>query len=161
LESVNTIDVEWTGPYAWPTFENQSGLPSLPKHPGVYLGTCEYQAGYIIYAAGITRRPIRTRLREHTAKYLNGDYTILDMAAMNRGVREEIWHGWRWTLEKRKDYEERKDALVAAARHQLAAFRVFTADVGTGPRMLERLEAAIMNACMPNRSRVATYRTVV
>lgn len=146
MGAVNTIEVDWTGPYAWPTFEGESGLPSIPKHPGVYLWACEYLTGYIIYAAGITRRSIPTRLREHTAKYMKGDYTILDMTAMNRGVREELWHGWGWTPEKCKDYEERKDELVAAACRQLAAFRVFVADVGTVPRILERLEAAIMHA---------------
>lgn len=146
MEFANAIGIEWTGPYAWPTYEAESDLPPIPKHPGIYLWVSEYQAGYIIYAAGITRRSIPTRLREHTAKYMTGDYTILDMTAMNCGVRKEIWHGWGWTPEKRKDYEERKDDLVAAARHQLAAFRIFVADVGTVPRLLERLEAAIMNA---------------
>lgn len=140
------IEVEWTGPYAWPKFEGESGLPSIPKHPGIYLWTSEHQTGYIIYAAGITRRSIPTRFREHTAKYIKGDYTILDMTAMNRGVRKEIWHGWGWTPEKRNSYEERKTELEAAARHQLATFRVFVADVDTAPRILERLEAAIINA---------------
>ncbi|MEW6607356.1 MAG: hypothetical protein AB1414_07870 [bacterium] len=146
MEDSNAIEVEWTGPYAWPTFEGESGLPPIPSHSGLYLWASEYQTGYIIYAAGITRRSIPTRLREHTAKYLTGGYTILNMAAMTRGVRKEIWHGWGWTPEKRKDYEDRKGDLVAAARRQLAAFRVFVANVGTAPRLLERLEAAIMNA---------------
>ena len=146
MGAANTIEVEWDGPYAWPTFEGESGLPSIPNHSGVYLLASEYQTGFIIYAAGITRRSIPTRLREHTAKYMTGDYTILDMTAITHGVRKEIWHGWGWTPEKRKDYEECKGNLVAAARRQLAAFRVFVTDVGTAPRLLERLEAAIMNA---------------
>jgi hypothetical protein len=145
MKSGNSINVHWTRPYAWPAFETETGLAAIPKHPGIYLWTAEYREGYIIYAAGITRRPLPTRFREHTQKYINGDYTILDMPAMSRGVREEIWQGWGWTPEKRRDYEERKDDLVAAARRQLTAFRVFVADVETTPRVLERLEAAIMN----------------
>lgn len=141
-----SIEIRWTGPYAWPTFETDSVLPAIPKHPGVYLWTSEYEDGYIIYAAGITRRPIPIRFREHTRKYITGDYTILDMAAMSRGVRKEIWHGWGWTPEKRRDYEQHKRDLVVGARRQLAAFRVFVADVGTAPRLLERIEAAIMIA---------------
>ena len=82
------IDIEWKGPYAWPKFETESNLPAIPKHPGVYLQTSTYENGYIIYAAGITRRPIPQRLREHTRKYLSGDYTILDMDAMKHGVRK-------------------------------------------------------------------------
>lgn len=146
MGTANAIEVEWAGPYAWPTFEGESGLPPIPNRPGVYLWASEYQSGYTIYAAGITRWSIPTRLREHTAQYMTGDYTILDMTAMTRGVRKELWHGWGWTPEKRKDWEERKGDLVAAVRRQLAAFRVFVADVGTAPRLLERLEAAIMNA---------------
>jgi hypothetical protein len=111
MGAANAIEVEWAGPYAWPTFEGESGLPPIPSRPGVYLWASEYQSGYIIYAAGITRRSIPTRLREHTAQYMRGDYTILDMTAMTRGVRKEIWHGWGWTPEKRKDWEERKGEL--------------------------------------------------
>ncbi len=140
-----TIELEWTGPFAWPKFETESDLPAIPKHPGVYLMTSAYKTGYIIYAAGITRRPIPTRFREHTRKYLCGDYTILDMSAMEHGIRKEIWHGWGWTPEKRKEYERRESELVEAARKQLAAFRIFVADVGKEPRILERLEATIMN----------------
>ena len=139
------MEVRWSGPYAWPTFETATGLPAIPKHSGVYLWSSVYGREYIIYAAGITRRPIPIRLREHTRNFISGEYTILDMAAMSRGVRKEIWHGWGWTPEKRRDFEHRKHDLAAAARYQLAAFRVFVADVGTAPRLLERLEAAIMN----------------
>jgi hypothetical protein len=139
------MKVEWTGPYAWPTFEELSGLPAIPKHPGIYLWTAEYRTGYLIYAAGITRRPIPFRFKEHTAKYRQGEYTILDMKSMNCGIRKEIWHGWGWSPEKRKSYEERKTELIAAVKKQLSEFRIFVADVETIPRILERLEAGIMN----------------
>ena len=146
METANATEVAWTGPHAWPTFEGESALLPVPNHSGIYLWAFEYRSGYIIYVAGITRRSIPTRLREHTAKYMKGDYTILDMTAITRGVRKELWHGWGWIPEKRKEYEERKEDLVVAARRQLAAYRVFVADVGTAPRLLERLEGAIMNA---------------
>ncbi|MGB9927424.1 MAG: hypothetical protein ACPK85_03335 [Methanosarcina sp.] len=64
---------------------------------------------------------------------------------MKHGVRKEIWHGWGWTPEKRKEYERRKSELMEAARKQLAAFHIFVEDVGTEPRILERLETTIMN----------------
>lgn len=146
------MEVQWNGPYAWPKFEIDADLPAVPVHPGVYLWTFECGGDYIIYAAGITRRSVSVRLREHTRKYLTGEYTILDMSAMSRGVREEIWHGWGWTSEKRENYERRKCELVTAARCQLAAFRVFVADVGSAPRLLERIEAAIMNALYEQQS---------
>ena len=139
------IDAMWSGPFAWPTFESETKLPSIPNHPGAYLMAVEYLNGYLIYAAGITRRPIPTRFREHTLKYMSGDYTVLDIIAMKEGIRKEIWHGWGWTPEKRTEYENRKLTIVEAARKQLAGFRIFVANVGVQPRLLERLEASIMD----------------
>ena len=111
----------------------------------MYLHTVAYKDGYLICAAGLTRRPIPARLREHTPKFLSGDYTIMDAAALQDGRREEIWHGWGWSPEKRVDFRKRKDTILDAASKQLAAYRVFVADVDPRPRILERLEGAIWN----------------
>ena len=142
------IEINWIGPFRWPGFEN--GSTSFPDFPGIYLWTAEYvHGGYLIYAAGITRRPMKKRFREHTHAYLNGIYTLFDVDAMKQGIRKEIWHGF-WTKkrseEKQREYERRKSELEAVAQTQLATFRVFTAMVDTKPRFLERLEAAIMNS---------------
>ena len=139
------IQITWTGPYCWPRFETEGNSRPLPKQPGVYLQTVEYQDGYLIYAAGLTRRSIPIRFREHTRKYMSGDYTVLDIAAMQQGIRKEIWHGWGWSPEKRADFEKQRQEILNAAREQLQGFRIFAADVGTEPRILERLEASIMN----------------
>jgi hypothetical protein len=139
------IAVMWTGPFAWTTFEPEANLPPIPNHSGVYLMTVEYLNGYLIYAAGITRRPIPSRFREHNRKYMSGDYTVLDITALKQGIRKEIWHGWGWTPEKRTDYESRKVAIEDSARQLLAGYRIFVANVTTQPRILERLEASIMN----------------
>ena len=139
------MEILWTGPYSWPKYESETGLPSVPKHFGLYLQTFEYQDGYLISAAGLTRRPIPTRLREHTNKFINGDYTIMDMTALKEGLRKEVWHGWGWSPEKRTDFEERKMIILSAASKQLAAYRLFVANVDPQPRILERLEASIWN----------------
>ncbi len=140
------IDVEWLGPYGWPKLEGD--LPSIPEVPGVYLLTVEYQNGYLIYAAGITRRPMPKRFREHTREYMNGIYNVLDIMAMKAGFRKEVWHGF-WMTKKRPrkkqvDYKNRQLQIQEAVRKQLVGFRIFAADIGTKPRILERLEAAIM-----------------
>ncbi len=139
-----TIAINWTGPYSWPKFELENNLPSIPKHPGIYLQTVEYREGYLIHAAGLTRRSVPERFREHTGKYMSGDYNIFDIVAMQQGVRKEVWHGWGWTPEKRAEFEKQKPMIHIAVGRQLAGFRIFVADVGTQPRILERLEAAIM-----------------
>ena len=139
------MEIYFTGPYSWPKFETQNDLPALPQHPGIYLWTVDYKDGYLIYGAGITRRTIPKRFYEHTLKFMSGDYNVLDIEAMQQGIRDLVWQGWGWNPEKREDFEKRKQEILDAVDKQLAGFRIFIADVGTEPRILERLEAAIMN----------------
>lgn len=93
-EPPNAMRVCWSGPYASPGFESQNGLPPLPKHSGVYLLTFPYQDGFLIYTAGVTRRPFRTRLNQHKRECLRGAYNVLDPVQAGNGIRSEIWHGW-------------------------------------------------------------------
>jgi hypothetical protein len=142
-----TIEARWDGPYSWPGFESENGLRPIPKVPGVYLPTFEYQGGYLIYIAGLTRRPAPMRFRQHTRFYMNGKCTVLDVAAARQGVRREIWHGWGYARKHREEFEERKPEILDAVRKQLAEFRIFitdTVDMSREARVLERLEAAIM-----------------
>ncbi|MBD0328360.1 MAG: hypothetical protein ICV68_18230 [Pyrinomonadaceae bacterium] len=142
-----TIEVTWDGPYSWPGFERDNHLPPIPQLPGVYLQTFEYQGGYLIYAAGLTRRPAPKRFRQHTRKYMNGEYNVLDIAAAQQGVRREIWHGWGYAREHPEELKERKPIILDAVRKQLAGFRIFitdTVDMRREARVLERFEAAIM-----------------
>jgi len=139
----NFVDVIWKGPYSWPKYESENRLSSMPKHSGVYLFTVEYKNGYLIYVAGITGRFFRFRFYEHTRKYMSGDYTVLDIEAMRCGIRKEIWHGWGWTPEKRKDFNNRKQTILDAAHAQLGGMHIFVASVADR-RIRERIEAAIM-----------------
>lgn len=141
----STMEIIWTGPYGWPEYESESSLPPVPKHHGLYLQTFEYQGGYLIRGGGLTRRSIPTRLREHTRKYICGDYTILDTAALKKGRRKEVWHGWGYARKHRAEFEKRKLIIQRAAHKELAAYRIFVADVDPRPRILERLEASIIN----------------
>ena len=145
IDKAITIEVTWDGPYGWPTFESENNLRPIPKIPGVYLQTFEYQGGYLIYAAGLTRRPVPMRFREHAIKYMNGEYNVLDIAAAQQGIRREIWHGWGYARNHRAEFEERKSIILDAVRRQLAGFCIFVTDMGKDPRVLERIEASIMN----------------
>jgi len=138
------LQITWNGPYAWPTFEGQTGLQSIPKLSGLYLQTFEYKSGYIIYAAGLTRRPVPARFKEHTQKYMNGEYNVLDINAAQQGIRKEIWHGWGYAKKHRDEFDERKLEILDAVQKQLEGFRIFVGNVGEEPRILERLEASIM-----------------
>jgi hypothetical protein len=140
-----SIEAVWDGPYGWPGFARDQNLDPIPQLPGIYLWTFKYQSGYLVYAAGITRRPIPMRFREHTRKYMNGEYNVLDVASVQQGIRKEIWHGWGYAREHREEFEARKAIVLEAVHRQLAEFRIFIASVGKEPRILERLEAAIMN----------------
>lgn len=145
------IKVTLQGPFAWPKYDSGiiASFDAVPTEiNGVYLWTVEYCDGFLIYASGITRRSFHKRFREHTKHFLTGIYTIFDIPAMQQGIRKEIWHGFwmkKRTPEKQKDYERRRDEITFAAKEQLSTFRVFVAEVDPAPRILERLESAIMN----------------
>ncbi len=143
--TISNLEVFWDGPFSWPGFEDENGLPCIPHSLGVYLQTFDYQDGYLIYAAGITRRPVPIRFREHTRSYMNGEYNVLDPSEVQHGVRKEIWHGWGYAREHQNLFEEKKFEIQQAVKKQLVMFRIFVADVGNQPRILERIEASIMN----------------
>ena len=103
------IEVTWSGPYSWPGFEAESNLSPIPKGHGAYLLNCKTANGYIVYGVGITRRSVRTRLREHTKKYLIGDYTVLDMNAMREGAHRALA---RVGLDFRKARRNSNDAMT-------------------------------------------------
>ena len=145
MSQCGELKLKWQGPFSWPgvpPFE----LPLAPALPGVYLLTFPYLDGHLVYAAGITRRSIQKRLKEHTRKYLSGDYTILDPASAAQGKRIEHWHGWGWNPDKRAEYADRRTELQSRALEQLRGFRVFAAAPLTEPRLLERVEAAVMKS---------------
>ena len=138
------IEAKWLGPFSWPSYEDQSGLPSLPDLTGLYLQTFEYKDGYLVYAAGLTRRKVITRFKEHTRNYKRGEYTVFDMDEINRGVRKEFYQGWTYARDNPEIFENDKDNILRAVDKQLASFRVFVAEISSEPRVLERLESGIM-----------------
>jgi hypothetical protein len=130
------------GPFGWPKFEGE--LPQLPAVRGVYLQTFEHQDGFLPYSVGITSR-MRSRFSEHRRKFVSGDYNILDVDAANLGVRKVVWKGWGWTPDKRADFEARRSEIVALAQREMLATRIFTMDLGSNKRLLERIEGAMAN----------------
>jgi hypothetical protein len=145
ISDTSTIGVKWDGPYSWPGFELENNLNSIPNIGGVYLQTFKYQSGYLIYSAGLTRRSVPKRFKEHTRQYMNGEYYVLDVFAAQQGIRKEVWRGWGYARKHRDEFEEHKSIILDAAREQLIGFCIFVADIGKEPRLLERLEASIMN----------------
>lgn len=150
----NLIELRWEGPFSWPSrsFQGDEKLfndAMVASRCGVYLWTVEYCDGYLIYAAGITRRPFVKRFREHTTRaYLNGVYTIFDVPSLKNGIRKEIWEGFwfkKRLIEKQVEYENLSNDIHLAANELLSNYRVFVAPVDPTPRLLERIEAAIMN----------------
>lgn len=145
MRNKRQMECNWQGPFGWPKYGPD--LDEVPKTPGVYLETVEYESGYLIYGAGITCRSVRQRIQEHTRKYEEGHYFVLDASAMRLGLRKEIWPGF-WTenpeREMQREYERRESEIQRAVKEQLRTFRIFTTRVEGQKRTLERLEAAIM-----------------
>lgn len=139
------ISVIWNGPFGWPGFESICSLDQLPNACGIYLQTFQYNNGYIIYCAGITRRTFIRRLKEHTRKYMDGKYNVLDVKSAQEGKRKVIWKGWEYERAHRDKFEKNKTKILLDAIKQLAGFRIFIAQLSTKERILERFEASIMN----------------
>ena len=76
---------------------------------------------------------------------MNGEYNVLDLNEVARGKRKEIWHGCGYARENREEFEDRDKMILDAVRKQLSEFRVFVSDIGTEPRLPERIEAVIMH----------------
>jgi hypothetical protein len=80
----------------------------------------------------------------HTKCFLAGDYTVLDVAALNQGQRCEVWHGWGYARTHRAQFAERRSEIRDASNRQMASFRVFVAHA-EDRRIRERIEAAIIH----------------
>jgi hypothetical protein len=53
----------------------------------LYLQTVEYRSGFLVYAAGLTRKTFSARFTQHTRQYLTSGYHVLDIADMQQGIR--------------------------------------------------------------------------
>lgn len=145
-ESITYRKINWHGPLSWPGYEGENELSSIPYASGVYLFTFEYGEGFLIYAAGITRRSFPDRFKEHTRSYLNGDYNVLDIDKINNGKRQVLWKGWSHARKHRDEFEANAEHYREAIDNQLKHFRIFIADIHPEERVHERIEAAIMNS---------------
>lgn len=152
--SVPAIELVWQGPFGWPGVRLEADVRDLgdsefADYSGVYLWTVGYDLGFLIYAAGITSRPYRVRFREHTRAYRRGIYTVFDASSLTRGQREVVWPGFWFghrSVSAEREYAEREPAIQAATERLLAVYRLFLAPIEASPRLLQRVEAAIMNS---------------
>lgn len=153
MEILDSYDLHWSGPFKWPGVTSED-LPDflseqeIAKCCGVYLWTVEHESGYLIYAAGITRRPFGQRFREHTRAYRSGVYTVFDVPSFKSGIRKKVWQGFwfkKRSPEAQNEYQARADEIRTAAEELLQNYRVFLAPLPPNPRVLQRIEAAIMN----------------
>ena len=136
-------DIQWPGPFSCPGYENKNGLDEVPDIEGVYLFTIKYNDGYLVYGAGITNST-KKRLKTHVRKYKKGEYTVLDINSAEKGIRQEIWHGWQYAKQHQEEYNERKAEILQFVDEQLTASRIFVAKI-VDKRTRERFEAAIMH----------------
>jgi len=139
---IKTQVINWEGPYALPKFEKLNGLPTLPECCGVYLFTCDYLDSLVLYGIGITMRPFKERIVEHRTNYFKGEYNVLDIDALKRGLRKEIWHGWQYASDHQEEYIDRKEEISVATQILLQHIKIFIAKTDN-KRMQERIEGAI------------------
>lgn len=147
------LQLHWQGPFTWPGTE-LANLPDLLNDEhiatclGIYLWTVEHCGGYLIYTAGITRRPFIKRFQEHTRAYRTGVYTVFESESLKLGVRDIVWPGFwfkKRSVEMQAEYETRTKEIQDAVQLLLKNYRIFVAPLSPAARILERVEAAIMN----------------
>ncbi|MCH2118997.1 MAG: hypothetical protein MK161_14995 [Pirellulales bacterium] len=141
--SMQRLKISWNGPFDWPQARQRSPLKGLC---GVYMQTVKNDTGYVVYGVGITKRPVSQRFGEHRRAILKGKYTLLDLDAMRQGIRQEIWHGlWAGhdSDERKAEFAKREEELKDVARQQMAACKIFVAEV-SDVRIQHRMEAALM-----------------
>jgi len=134
--------IQWKGPFSLPKYEKETGLNSIPDLSGVYLFCFKYEDGYLIEAAGITKST-KTRISTHVREYKKGNYNILNMNYLERGIREEIWHGWGYAKDNREEFNNKKEIILPAIEKQLQSYRIFLYE-NNDKRIRERMEASIM-----------------
>jgi hypothetical protein len=137
-------EIAWQGPFSWTGYENQNNLDTIPDTEGIYLWTFQYNDGYLVYCAGITKST-KKRFRQHTLEYKSGNYTVFNVNEAEQGRRVEIWHGWSYARTHRNEFNDRKEEILNAVENQLKSFRVFVAQV-PDKRERARFESAIMNS---------------
>ena len=134
--------INWKGPYSFPKFEKINNLPALPECSGVYLFTCDYLDDLVLYGLGITKQLFKKRISQHGYAYNAGKYNVLNIAALKKGLRVEIWHGWQYASSHQEEYQARKEEISIATKNQLQHTKIYIANI-EDKRIQERIEGAI------------------
>lgn len=138
------LDLTWEGPFDWPQPRKNSPLAGFS---GVYLGTLESHAGYVVIWIGLSK-DIRKRFLAHRLNFLRGEYDIRDIESARGGIRKDIWHGFWFpynTDECRDEFLRRQEEISAAAAEQMSATRIFAVRL-IDRRLQQRIEAGIVRA---------------
>ena len=151
---IKTQVINWEGPYAFPKFKKLNNLPALPECSGVYLFTCDYLDDLVLYGVGITTRPFKKRLLEHSRFYFKGKYNVLNIAALKKGLRVEIWHGWQYASSHQEEYQARKEEISIATEKQLQQTKIYIANI-EDKRIQERIEGAVAFALYSSKEAYA------
>lgn len=142
-ELITTEGLCWEGPFSWLGYNKHNDLDDIHDVAGVYLFTFEYRDGYILRSVGVSKS-IKKRISQHTREYKKGNYTILDVNSAKVGIRKEVWHGWGYAKKNIDQFNLHKDYMLSAIDDELAAYRLFTANV-SDKRKRERIEFSIMH----------------
>lgn len=141
---IETKSFTWEGPFAWPGYEKETGLDSIPDVGGVYLWTFEYKDGYLLYLPGITKS-MKKRFKQHTSSFKNGgDVYVLQPDQASKGIRVELWS---WQYSKNEDeFEKNKHLFLEDVEKQLSAMRIFAAEIpdNSGQHLRRRIEGALI-----------------
>lgn len=147
------MEFEAIGPFSWIS-SSVDAPPRVFDVPasttcGVYLFTVPTTEGHLIYWVGQTSQSVRVRLATHSREFLAGTYNVLDMAELREGKRTVLWWGLWWRKDSADCYEEyllSADKVAPLTLTQLRATHIYMIPTPKDRRLLDRLEASIVNS---------------
>ena len=102
-KDISCKELQWTGPWDWPSINR--GTEKIPKDQGVYIICFPYGDGYVIHSTGITNN-FQRRMMQHDRSFKKGQYTILNTEKARKGIREEVWHGWKYARDNQDEFKK-------------------------------------------------------
>jgi len=154
--------VEWIGPFLFigPKEQNLFLRPEADRR-GIYLWTVEGVEGYLVHYVGQTAQSFGVRFQQHIKDQLSGVYSIYDPSDLVEGKPTKRWEGMWW---KAGAWKRTADFINNLMEHSkwnfelLKIYRIFLAPPEHESRILERIEAAIVDCLRSKEGVVASMQ---
>jgi hypothetical protein len=147
--SVQTITVEFVGPFSWFGRSDISSIleAEAGKMSGVYLWTVQLDEGELVYYVGETGRSFAQRMLEHFREHMSGGYHLYEPHEFSHGRKALLWPG-RYGPDREpflSVFIQRFRDLASVIVDLAELYRFYVAPLECEKRLRERIEAGLAN----------------